>query len=157
MRTVGSGRSPWKRDVDGSLTFDTSGRWREVVLQVRREVTCERCGEAFGYTFQVVEEGHVHRGQHTPVYEELARALEHQLRRPIRCPHCHARQQQGRERRHALIGGAAMGGGILGATVCVFGGCALAGMWGLALGAVVSGGLVIKLTQWMPARVLDEG
>ncbi len=59
-----------------------------------------------------------------------------------------------RERQYTLIGGVAMGGGILGATVCIFGGYALAGMWGLALGAIASVGLVVKLTQWMLARII---
>jgi DNA-directed RNA polymerase subunit RPC12/RpoP len=160
MRTLGSGSSPWHNGADGSIAFDASRRWREVALQVRREVTCEQCGEAFDYTFRVVEEGHVHRGQHAPAYEALTHALEHELRRSIRCPHCRTPQRQTRrafmrrERRHALIGGVAMGGGILGTIVCIFGGYALAGMWGLALGAIAAIGLVVKLTQWMLARVM---
>jgi len=160
MRTLGSGSSPWKNGADGSMAFDPSGRWREVAVLVRRELTCEQCGETFAYTFTVVEEGHIHQGRHTPGYEELTHALEHELRRSIRCPHCRAPQRQTRrafvhqERQHALIGSVAMGGGILGATVCLFGGYALAGMWGLALGAVAAVGLVVKLTQWMLARVM---
>ncbi len=160
MRTLGGGSSPWHSSADGGMAFDASRRWREVALQVRREVTCEQCGAAFEYTFRVVEEGHVHRGHHLPAHDELTRALEHELRRSIRCPHCRALQRQTRqmfvrrERQHALIGGAAMGGGILGATACIFGGYALAGPWGLALGALAATGLVVKLTQWMLARIL---
>ncbi|HOT92572.1 MAG TPA: hypothetical protein PLJ78_11310 [Anaerolineae bacterium] len=160
MRTLGGGSAPWHNSADGSLAFDPSGRWREVVLQVRRELTCEQCGETFAYTFTVVEEGHVYRGQYTPGYEELAHALGHELRRRVHCPFCRAVQRETRrafvrrERQHTLIGSVAMGGGILGATVCIFGGYALAGMWGLALGAIVAMGLVISLTQWMLARVL---
>lgn len=160
MRTLGGGSAPWHNGADGRLAFDASRRWREVALQVRREVTCEQCGEVFDYTFRVIEEGHVHRGREAPTYDALTRALEHQLRRPIHCPYCRAVQQETRQafmrrdRQHALVGVAAMGGGILGTLACIFGGYALAGTWGLALGALAATGLVVKLTQWMLTRII---
>ncbi len=154
MQTVGSISSPWRNGADGRMTFDASGHWREVVLQMQREMRCERCGGDFAYTFQVLEEGHVYRG-HTPSYTELTRALEHELRRAIRCPYCHTRQRRirrmffAREQHHALIGSLAIGGSMLGTTLFIFGGYMLAGMWGLIFGALLALGLVIKLTQWM--------
>jgi hypothetical protein len=161
MRTLRSASSPWERSPDGQLSFDSKGRWREVALQVRRDLTCERCGQPFSYTFRVVEEGHVHRGMNSPALARLPRALEQQLRRRVRCPHCREIQQQARrafirrEVRHSLIGGAAIGGGLLGSLGLLLGGYSLAGGWGLALGIALSVGLVLGLTRWMLARVLD--
>ena len=161
MRTLHSGSSPWARDAEGHLAFDTGGRWRQVALVVRREITCERCGAPFAYTFRVVEESRTHRGRRAQHYDALKRAVARQLRRRIRCPHCGAWQQQPRraliwhDRRDNFIGIAAIGGGMLGAVACVAGGQLLAGGWGAALGAVLAVGWVIKLTQWMLLHLLE--
>lgn len=161
MRTLHSGSSPWARDAEGHLAFDTGGRWRQVALAVRREMTCEQCGTPFAYTFRVVEEGGTHRGRRAQNYDALKRAVERQLRRRVRCPHCQTVQQQPRrtlvrrDRRDNLVGVVSIGGGMVGAVTCVTGGYVLAGGWGSVLGAVVALGWVIKLTQWMLAHLLE--
>ena len=161
MRTLGSGSAPWARGFDGRMAFDNGGRWRQVALYVRRDLMCEQCGETFGYSFRVVAEGGTHQGRRAQAYEALTRAVQRQLRRRLRCPHCRAVQRERRrhfvryDRRHSLIGSAAIGGGVLGSIGCVMGGYALAGGWGLALGAAAAVGLVIKLTEWMLVHLLE--
>lgn len=161
MRTLSSGGAPWTRGADGELAFEAERRWREVALLVRRELSCERCGAAFDYTFVVVEQGHNHRGGRMATYTALEHALERQLRRRVHCPHCDAVQRRARQtltrraRRHNLVGGAALGGSILGAVALILGGYALAGGWGLVLGGGLSAWLVLALTRWMLVQLLE--
>ena len=163
MQALDSGSSPWAQGAGGKVAFDSGGRWRHLALHIQREMMCEQCRESFAYTFQVVEEGGAHRGQHVLSVEALKRAVDRHLRHRIRCPHCQMIQQQPRraflrrDRRDSLIGVASIGGGLLGAGTCVMGGFALAGLWGLIVGAAAGTWLVIKLTQWMVAELLDEG
>ena len=71
MQALDSGSSPWAQGAGGKVAFDSGGRWRQVALHVQREMTCEQCSAPFAYTFQVVEEGGSHRGQHVLSVEAL--------------------------------------------------------------------------------------
>jgi ribosomal protein L37AE/L43A len=162
METVGGGRAAWTRSVAGGLAFDSAGRWREVALRMRRDMVCEQCGREFGYTFQVLSGGTVSRGNRTLDPSSLVATLEQQLRRRVHCPFCDAPQRNvrraylKREFYHSLIGLTAVGGTIVGSMGLSAGGYMVAGGWGLVTGLGLSVALVLKLTRWMLARLLDN-
>jgi ribosomal protein L37AE/L43A len=165
MESLGGGRASWESGGTvraGGLTFDSAGRWREVALKMRRELICEACGREFAYTFRVIAGGTVSRGQRTLDPTALVATLEQQLRRRIHCPHCHALQRdvrrafRRREVHHSLVGITAVGGTIVGAMGLSSGGYILAGELGLMAGLGLSVALVLVLTRWMLARLLDQ-
>lgn len=164
MEPVSSGRASWDGGgpQTGKPAFDSTGRWREVALQMQRDVICEQCGQDFDYTFRVIADGTVNRGQRTLDPAALVASLEHQLRRRVHCPHCHAVQHtvrrafRRREMIHSLVGLTAVSGTIVGALGLSSGGYALAGEWGLMVGLGLSIALVLVLTRWMLARLLDN-
>ena len=88
-------------------------------------------------------------------------ALERELRRRVRCPHCQAiehrdrRAFRRREWRYTLVGLAAVGGMLIGSGVLSSGGYVLAGGWRLAAGPVGSQVLVLVLTRWMLTQFLE--
>jgi ribosomal protein L37AE/L43A len=160
IKTVNSGGAPWESGTSG-LSFDTTGRWREVGLRIRRDLVCEQCGERFSYTFQVIEQSLSQHGRSTSDYSELTRALEQQVRRKVRCPACGGVQQATRrafllrDARHNVVGAAAIGGSLLGALTLAGGGYALAGGWGLAMGSIASMVLMLRLVRWMLGKILS--
>lgn len=160
LRGLSNNSSPWQAG-NGSQTFDSGGRWREVALVMRRDLTCEHCAEDFNYTFEVVEEGQSHRGRHTQSFTALTRALEKELQRAVHCPHCNRRQQEARkalrkrEMKHNTVAVLTIGGGTLGSISLLSIGYMLFDVWGLLGGSVLAGALVLKLTSWMLAQLLD--
>lgn len=93
---VRSGPVSWwsqsMRARDGRLVYDPDATWTETHYTLRRDLTCDACGHAFGYSFDVVQISRVHKaGRGTD--GSLKRELGKQLRRRIRCPRC----------RHVLI------------------------------------------------------
>jgi ribosomal protein L37AE/L43A len=162
METLGGGSATWGRGRTSGITFDSAGRWREVALEIQRNLVCEACGRDFDYTFQIIAGGTISRGQRTLDPAALVSKLEHQLRRRIRCPHCHALQRDvrhafiRREIHHSLVGLTAVGGTVVGALGLSSGGYMLAGEWGLMAGLGLSVALVLTLTRWMLAHLLDN-
>ena len=160
IKTVNSGGAPWESGASG-LSFDTSGRWREVALRIQRDLICEQCGESFSYTFQVIEQSLSQRGRSTSDYTELTRALEQQVRRRVRCPACGGIQRATRrallyqDAQHNIAGMVAIGGSLLGALTLAGGGYALAGEWGLAIGSIASVVLMLTLVRWMLGKILS--
>jgi len=161
METVTDAASTWGDMRHSTVGFDVSGRRREVALVMRRDLVCEVCAESFGITFRVAAECVVSRGQRVWDGAAVTPALECELRRRVRCPHCQAIQQgdrrafRRREWRHSLVGLAALGGTIIGSGVLSSGGYVLAGSWGLAAGLVGSLFLVLTLTRWMLTQLLE--
>lgn len=155
IETLRSGNTP------GEVRTFAGVRWREVALAMRRDLICEYCHAPFHYTFQVREESYGGGAQSTSDYAGLTRAVERELRRRVRCPDCHAIQHTARraalqrERRHNLIGLAAIGGSMVSAVALASGGYIVAGGWGLAVGCVVAVGLMLKWVQWMLAEILN--
>jgi hypothetical protein len=94
-----SGAAPWRREIsaDGRSVYDPDATWTETHYTIRRDVTCEVCGQWFGYSFDVDQISHVHKvGRSTD--GALHRELGRQLRRRLRCPHCLAVQKDPRRR-----------------------------------------------------------
>ena len=159
MRGLHGGQSPWEQ---GRTTqFNASGRWREVSLRIRRDITCETCGHAFATTFPVVMDSTVDKGVSTLDTARMVAILERDLRRRINCPECGNVQQQVRRQiiqkntRHSFIGITAIGANVIGAATLSIFGYALAGGWGLALGLGLSIALLLKVTRWMLSKLLE--
>ena len=161
MEIVTDAASTWGDAGHSTIGFDVSGRRREAALVMRRDLVCEVCAEPSAYTFRVAAECVVSRGQRVWDGAAVTPALERELRRRIRCPHCQAIQHRDRrafcrrERRHSLVGLAALGGTIIGSGVLSSGGYVLAGSWGLAAGLVGSLLLGLILTRWMLTQLLE--
>lgn len=140
--------------------FDRRANRKEITIALRRDLICEVCGEPFDTTFSVVTHSVAGRGGRTVDSDTVRAELERQLRRRVRCPFCHAVQRGDRrsflrrERRHSLIGIAAVSGTIVGTSMLSGGGYLLAGTWGLMLGLGGSFVLTWTLTRWMLAQLL---
>jgi len=129
---------------------------------MHREIVCEVCGRRFGYDFEVAVDSVVSRGRRTTDAAAITPRLEHELRRPIRCPHCQALQRTvrrlfvWREIRHSAVGLVALGGTAVGAVTLTSGGYLLAGFVGLTVGLGLSIVLVLRLTRWMLGELIDS-
>ncbi len=154
IKTLRSGHRP------GDVRHLTGGHWREVLLVMRRDLICEHCHTPFHYTFQVHEETSGAGVQSASDYAALTHAVERELRRRVRCPDCRGVQRVARhmvlrrERRHNLVGLAAIGGSTAGAVALAGCGYIVAGGWGLVLGCIAAVVLMLKLVQWMVAELL---
>jgi hypothetical protein len=163
MESLGSGSAVWGGGarIPGGPRFDAVGRWREVRLEVRRDILCEVCGRDFGYAFRIVAGGTVQRGQKTIDPVMVTPRLERELRRRVRCPHCRAVQRDvrrifvRREARHTLVGVTALGGTVLGSIALSSGGYLVAGSAGLVAGLGLSFLFVLRLTLWMLGELID--
>jgi hypothetical protein len=151
-----TGVAQWRTFIgpDGRSDFDPDATWTETHYAIRRNGTCEACGQWFGYSFEVDQISRVHRaGRSTD--GTLRREIGRQLRRRLRCPHCRAVQKEPRgtlqrqdRKQSALSCGLVLGGlalvgglGLLGAY--------LAGTLGFFLGLIV--GLAAALALWFLA------
>ena len=146
--------------ADGATALDRRARRSEITLALRRDLICEACSAPFHYTFRVIAGRTLSFGQSGADSDMVRAAVEHQLRRRIRCPKCHTLQHQDRraflrqERAHGLIGLVTVLGTVTGASVLSGGGYVLAGAWGLVVGLGGSVVLTLALTRWMLARLL---
>jgi hypothetical protein len=154
---VRSGKAPWggrsRRRYDPGQ-YDPRGTWTETEYTLRRDLTCERCGQAFGYNFEVSQISRQHAaGRSTD--GSLRRELARQLRRRVRCPQCGAVQREPRrtlrrrDRRQAfgLLG--LMVGALVALAVLVVLGTWLLGVLGTMLGSVLALALVIVALVWL--------
>jgi hypothetical protein len=147
-----SGPAPWRRLQRGQrLSYDADATWTETHYTIRREVTCEACGQAIGYSFEVDQISRVHK-ENRSTDGTLQRELGRQLRRRLRCPACGAVQRE--PRRTLLRQGhrqAAAGCGMIVAGLSLVGGLAALGGWlgdgvGLLLGLLAA--LVAVIVLW---------
>ena len=160
MRGLRGGQSAW--EGGRGMQFNPSGRWREVAMRIRRDITCEVCGHPFATAFSVVVDSAVEKGVSVLDTRHMTALLERELRRRIRCPQCGQPQRQvrrmmiRRNTRHSIIGVTAIGANLLGAATLSTGGYALAGGWGLVVGLGLSVVLFLKLTRWMLSKLLES-
>lgn len=159
-QVVRSGSAPWRMNAAQQWTFDAGRSWREVIVWVRRDAICERCGAPFSITYQLHGDAHVRYHQAHLEDAAFEHALRGHLRRRLRCPACHAVQ---REPRHTLLREEWRGVGVgltgilasVGATV----GLALLGAWvagssGFVLGLLLGLVAAVFITRWMLLRLL---
>jgi hypothetical protein len=150
-----SGRAPWRRTSPGQqISFDAQASWTETHYTIRRDKSCEVCGQGFGYSFEVDQVSRVHRnGRSTD--GSLRREMGRQSRRRLRCPHCRAVQKEPRRtllrqgRKQAALGcGVVLGGIVLLTGLGVLGGW-LAGTIGVLVGLLVA--LASLVVLWFVA------
>lgn len=149
-----TGPSPWKKTFSSgtSLVYDPDATWTETHYTIRRDTTCEACGQRFGHSFEVDQISRVHKaGRSTD--GTLQRELGRQLRRRTRCPHCCTVQKEPRrtllrkDRKGSALGCALVLGGVsLIAGLGALGGW-LAGSLGFFGGLLL--GLAAAIAVWL--------
>ncbi|MFC2036686.1 hypothetical protein ACFLYD_01780 [Chloroflexota bacterium] len=148
--------APWRRSLslDVKDGYDPQSTWTETHYVLRRDATCESCGQWFGYSFEVDQISWVHkagRGTDGALRRELAR----QLRRRMRCPHCHAVQRDPRrellcrDRKQSALGCGLVLVGLLSIAGLGALGAWLGGMAGFLVGGFL--GLAAALGLWVLA------
>lgn len=159
-QVIRSGSAPWRVNAAQQWTFDAGRSWREVVVWVRRDAVCERCGASFSVTYQLRGDAHVRYHQAQLEDAAFEHALRGKLRRRERCPVCHALQ---REPRHALLSEEwrAIGIGLIGilGSVGATVGLGVLGAWlgessGFVLGLLLGLGVAVFITRWMLERLM---
>lgn len=160
IRALRGGQSSWEQGR--GVQFIASRRWREIAMRIRRDIKCEVCGHTFDTTFPVVMDSVIEKGASTVDIARMVAVLERELRRRISCPQCGQPQRQvrrtiiRRNTRHNIIGVTAIGANLVRAATLSTFGYALAGGWGLTLGLGLSIALLIALTRWMLAKLLES-
>ncbi len=147
-----SGQAPWRQTpAGGRYSFDGQARWTETHYTLRRDLTCEGCGQPFGYNFEVDQFSQEHRlGRSTD--GSLRQELGRQLRRRLRCPHCRTVQREPRRtlrrqgRKQVLMGCGLAAAGLLIIGLLALVGGLLLGIPGYILGLVA--GLVLVFFLW---------
>ncbi len=162
-----TGPAPWRavtmpagRRSDRSHlpSYDPSAEWREIHYTIRRNITCERCRQAFGYTFEVNEitRTHTQGGSNDGA---LGRRIRRELRRKIKCPTCGWVQREPRNawRRKAwtdaVAGCVIVALPIVAAIILAATGARLFGLAGLLIGLALAVPLSIGLTWWELFRI----
>jgi hypothetical protein len=148
-----TGPAPWRKTFSSgvSLVYDPDGTWTETHYTIRRDTTCEACGQGFGRSFEIDQISRVHKtGRSTD--GSLRRELGRQLRRRTRCPHCRAAQKEPRRtllrkdcRETALGCGLVLAGLLLVAGLGALGGW-VAGIFGFFVGLLL--GLAAAVAIW---------